>query len=475
MRKPRPYQVVAIKRLRSLDSALLFVPLRGRKTAIIIDALRRGNRLPRMLVVSPLTVISVWQNELHAEGISTHVVVIRGTRKQKRNLMKTSGNVVFLTNYETISAMRTDAALYLSDCEAVVLDESTKIKHSYTNTAKAVCGSLRRIRRRFVLTGTPVTESLLDLWQQVDFVSPDLFHSSFFVWRETYFTPNYWGTKWAPNSDTKEELFSKIAFITVSVDEKAVGLGPEKDIPVSLELTPEMRSAYDQLQKSFTSTLARHGWESNYIVAVMEKLSQICSGFLSFGSHTRCKTRRTQPIEANIDAALLRAAPPKLRNALHRFPKSPKEAWLREFLRNPEHLPVVVWFRHTVAQRAITEVFDRAGLTWEKIDGQTPPHKRENALLWFSTGEVKCLAVQIDTAKYGISLAGAKHVVFYEPTWSFEAYYQARKRTQKAGDASPTSFYLLSCKDTIEELVYAVQAKKENLHQRFREVLLQSA
>lgn len=170
--RPLEHQIEAIDFISRTPEVALFDEQGLGKTKMIVDAMAKAMKsgeVDGVLVVSPMSLVYVWEAEVLKHSFLTPVV-LRGSRTEKRYKFLTGANF-YITNYEAVVSEQGRFERFCrSRSVALVLDESARIKNPETQTAQALYALAPLASRRIILTGTPVANKPEDLWGQFFFL-----------------------------------------------------------------------------------------------------------------------------------------------------------------------------------------------------------------------------------------------------------------------------------------------------------------
>lgn len=444
-RKPWRHQKQGTEFLSANDFPALFSDPGTGKTKMVIDTLYSGGRLPA-LVIAPLTVLGVWVSELQINGYPPPVI-IAGSKKQRDAAMKQPASL-YLTNYETLRTSGNQLSIHLVPrLSTVVADESTSIKSRNTEVTKRAVSIFRMVPHKIIMTGTPAPESAVDLFSQFLFLDNGAtFGVRFDQFINDWLEPSFSGYGWQlkrPADKTmarlKELLFSRGIHFPSSI---LKGIPPVRYQTIPLPLLPKQEAPYEQLDEEFEVALKDTTYSTNYVIAKMEKLLQIASGFM-------------------LDDD----------KRVHHF-GSLKERWLADFVKNlPEGKRLSVWIRHTEIARHVQEIVQNAGLSCGVISGAEGGPERWDTLRDFADGKIRVVICQAAASRFGISLANADYMVWYENVWSYADRYQAEHRLIRPGGAHRLNivvYDLVTTGTEDEHLLEVLQRKKD-----FKEALME--
>lgn len=167
-----PHQIEAISYINDHQEVALFDEQGLGKTKIVIESLcwsMRNGDIEGVLVVSPMSIIYNWEQEVQKHSFLIPVV-LKGTKREKRYRFLTGANF-YITNYEAVIAETDRIKRFCKSRKvAIVLDESARIKDPSTKTAQALFQLRPQSAKRIIITGTPVANKPIDLWSQFYFL-----------------------------------------------------------------------------------------------------------------------------------------------------------------------------------------------------------------------------------------------------------------------------------------------------------------
>ena len=437
----RPYQRNAIKWLATLHQnhlgGILADDMGLGKTLETISFLSTLKTSKPSLVIAPKSVLYNWEKEFHAWDPSLTVQVIDGNKERRGTLIRSIENQVpsfYITSYDSL---RNDIALYKNKTfEVMITDEAQLIKNFSALKSKAV----RDIQSvsRFALTGTPIENSLTDLWSIFDFLMPN-YLDSFNLFKQRYIL--------AGNQvEARASLRKRITPFLLRRTKKEVlkELPKKSEEIVALTMDDEARMVYQaniekarkELHKVPDKTMVeRDRFSSFNILPVLTTLREICvdpSVFLDGFEETSAKLLYVMDY---AKSAIL---------------SGHKLLIFSSFARVLEHLG------HLLKEEGIPSYF---------IHGETPAKKRlELASSFNAEEEVSIMLVSLKAGGTGLNLAGADVVIHLDPWWNLAAEEQATDRAYRIGQKRPVTVLKLICHDSIEERVLELQDLKKALY-----------
>ncbi|NLT17304.1 MAG: DEAD/DEAH box helicase, partial [Clostridiales bacterium] len=335
--------------------------------------------------------------------------------------------------------------------DLIICDESQRIKNPRAAQSKALHRLGDRARYKLILSGTPVSNSPLDLWSQYRFLNPFVFGTSYFQFEKKHAVmggPTINGKPRKLVGYRDLDGIMERAYSVASRATKADALDlPEKTFenrPVPLSPT-EMR-AYRQMQHESLVWLGAQEVTAQNVLTRMLRLQQITGGFLKPDEGDG----KTQQLgTSKLDA---------LRDIV--------EDYVLE-----EGRKLVVFFRFKAEGRAICQMLDEVlkvpqgrPPAYGFIDGSIKQVEREGAVKRFQTSpDSRVFVTNIDTGGLGITLHAASCEVFYSLNFNYAAYAQALDRVHRIGQRHPCHYIHLVAPGTIDEHVLAALEAKQDM------------
>ncbi|WP_246038287.1 DEAD/DEAH box helicase [Saccharothrix texasensis] len=401
----------------------------GKTVTLIALHLHRDRRDPGpTLVVCPASLMGNWQREIERFAPGVPVRRFHGPRRDVAH----EGFV--LTTYGT---MRLDAdRLADVDWGMVVADEAQHVKNPASDTAKA----LRRIpaRARVALTGTPVENTLSELWAILDWTTPGLLGTR----------PEF-AARWAGpiegdrDQDTARRFARLVRPFLLRRRKTDPGIAPElppkteTDQPVSL--TREQAALYEAVVRELMAEVREADGiaRRSRIVKLLTGLKQVC----------------------NHPAQYLKESSPKLAG------RSGKLELLDELLDTilAEDGAVLVFTQYVAMARLIERHLADRGIPSQLLHGGTPVPAREDMVRRFQDGECPVFLLSLKAAGTGLNLTRADHVVHYDRWWNPAVEDQATDRAHRIGQTRPVQVHRLIAEGTIEDRIAAMLRAKRDL------------
>ncbi len=405
----------------------------------ITGALWNTGRIQRLLIVAPLSILGVWEDEFQKfAAFDYSLAVLEGTTARKVDTIRHMNGAalqVLVVNYE--SAWRLEADLLKWAPDLIIADEGHKIKTHNIAASKALHRLGAKAKYRLLLTGTVITNKPVDVFSQYKFADPRVYGPSFYLFRNRYFDMTGYGNhtpvmKKSMEAEFTERLYS-IAFRATKAE--CLDLPDTTDIVQRVELEPAAMRTYRQLVKDSYAELAGDIVTVTNVLTRLLRLSQLTGGFLG-GDETSATEQ--------ISSAKL--------NALSDIIESAEQ----------DGKKLVVIARFIPEIRAIGKLLTKKGIRYAQISGEIKDRDAQVAAFQHDPG-VTVFVGQIATAGLGITLTAASTMVFYSMDYSMSNYEQTRARIHRVGQRQPCTYIHLVAKGTVDEKVLQALRDKANL------------
>lgn len=426
----RDYQKMGFKWMKTLSSygfgGVLADDMGLGKTvqsiAFIVSELPniRERKLP-VLIVCPSSLTYNWLHEILKFAPELQAIVIDGNKAERTELQKESeGMDVLITSYPLL---RRDIKWYESKAfHTVFFDEAQSFKNPVTQTARAV----KKVKAdyRFGLTGTPVENSIEELWSIYHVVFPQLFK----------------GLKEYSHLSRKDIARRVRPFLLRRVKEDVLAELPDKiEILESSELLPEQKKLYaaylaklrhDTLKHLDKDTIRKNRIR---ILAGLTRLRQICCHPALFVDGYKGSSAKFEQLLQIIEESKLSGR------------------------------RVLIFSQFTKMLELIGRELSNRGHTFFYLDGQTPAEERVELCGRYNAGERELFLISLKAGGTGLNLTGADTVILYDLWWNPAVEEQAADRAHRIGQNKVVQVIKLFARGTIEEKMNELQEKKRDL------------
>lgn len=437
----RPYQEYGFSWLRTIADygfgGILADDMGLGKTiqsiALMLSAKENSDRHILSLVVCPSSLTLNWKSELERFAPSLKVSVISGSAPTRSEIIRShEDSDVLVTSYTMLTR---DIAEYEDiSFDFMFADEAQFIKNHTTQAAKAVKGINSRVR--FALTGTPVENSLAELWSIFDYIMPEyLFGYTHF--KKAFETPI---VKYTDSKAAQELSRLTSPFILRRMKKDVLTELPEKtETILAEEMTEEQQKLYaanvlsmkKKLREKFAAANPNEG--KIEILAMLTRLRQICCDpSLVYENYTSGSAKLESCMELIASCT----------EAGHK---------------------VLLFSQFTTMLDKIERRLKAEHISSYKLTGSTKAEERLRLVNSFNADSTQVFLISLKAGGTGLNLTGADIVIHYDPWWNVSAENQATDRAYRIGQKNSVTVYKLIAKNTIEEKIRLLQENKREL------------
>ncbi len=436
----RPYQMEGVQWLERLRmmylNGILADDMGLGKTLQAITAItqhRLKHKEAKTLIVCPTSLLYNWKEEFHKFNPKIKAMVIDGIPQMRKKLLGDVNNHdVFITSY---TLLQKDIELYkLIPFTYVILDEAQHIKNRSTRNAKSV--KMVQAAHRLILTGTPVENSLEDLWSLMDFLMPG-FLSTF-----ERFAEKHLRAPPAVHAQNIQYLKRKVSpFILRRMKSDVLkDLPPVSEIVYHCQLSPVQEELYRSYAASarneLTKLVERDGFDKVqiHVLATLTRLKQICCHPAIFAKE---KAELGDSAKYDMLLELLQS----LVSGGHR---------------------TIIFSQYTRMLQLMREDFQQRGIAFSYLDGNTKD-RLEIVKEFNENTSIPVFLLSLKAGGTGLNLVGADTVIHYDMWWNPAVENQATDRVHRLGQKQSVSSYKLVTLGTIEEKIVEMQKSKKGL------------
>ncbi len=441
----RYYQKIGFRWLSVLDSyhfgGILADDMGLGKTiqilAIILKYINKEKESRKAsIVISPSSLTLNWLNEAKKFAPTLKVGIIRGTAKERAEQIKNINNYdLIITSYDLLKRDVDNYKELNYTFKYAIADEAQYLKNSNTKNAKVIKSI--KAETRFALTGTPIENSLAELWSIFDFIMPGYLFG-YKEFKNTYEVPIV--------KDQDENAMNKLKmliepFVLRRTKKEVLTELPEKTITVlNNEMTEEQEEIYlsylAQAKQEVADEINANGFEKSQIkiLAALTRLRQICCHpKLFISNYSGICSKLEQCLEIIEDGI----------SAGHK---------------------ILLFSTYTSMFDIIEEKLKNRKIAYFKLTGATKVDDRIKMVDEFNENDnVKIFLISLKAGGTGLNLTGADMVIHYDPWWNLSAENQATDRAYRIGQRNNVQVYKLITKNSIEEKIYELQERKAKL------------
>jgi SNF2 family DNA or RNA helicase len=391
----------------------------------------KGNK--PSVVIAPTSLVYNWQSEIEKFAPELNAVVISGSKKKREELMNEIKNCdVVITSYPLI---RRDIEEYKEiDFNYCIIDEAQQIKNPLSINATSV----KEIKAKgyFALTGTPIENSLTELWSIFDFIMPGymLSHAKFTKRYETPIVKNNDKTALMElNRHIKPFILRRLKKDVIKE------LPPKIEHKLVVDMTEEQKKLYaaylDKAKNDIDEEIRENGFSKSKIkiLSILTRLRQICCDPSVFIEEYVGDNGKMEALDEILEDSLGQG---------HR---------------------ILLFSQFTSVLKNIRTRFDKNNIKYMYLDGNTKSEDRMDLVKEFNEGDANVFLISLKAGGTGLNLTGADIVIHFDPWWNPAVEEQATDRAHRIGQQKTVEVIKLLAKGTIEEKIYNLQQKKKEL------------
>ncbi|WP_102028351.1 DEAD/DEAH box helicase [Salirhabdus sp. Marseille-P4669] len=374
-----------------------------------------------VLIVCPSSLTYNWMQEIMQFAPELQAIVMDGNQTERQILRKDMKDMdVLITSYPLL---RQDIQWYKNQTfHTIFFDEAQAFKNPFTQTARAV--KKLQSERRFGLTGTPIENSLEELWSIYHVIFPELFKGL-----EEY------------SHLSRKTIADRVRpFLLRRVKEDVLGELPKKqELLERSDLFPEQKKLYAALLAKLREDTLKHLDQETFrknrirILAGLTRLRQICCHPALFVEGYKGSSAKFEQLLQILEESKISGR------------------------------RVLIFSQFTKMLNLIGREMTNRGESYFYLDGQTPSDARVELCNRFNAGERNLFLISLKAGGTGLNLTGADTVILYDLWWNPAVEEQAADRAHRMGQKNEVQVIKLLAAGTIEEKMNDLQEKKRHL------------
>ena len=387
----------------------------------------------KILIVSPTSLVYNWEKEFSKFAPELKYIVMADNKKKRQDIMQKFNEYnIFITTYGLV---RNDNDYYEDkNFEVCIIDEAQAIKNYQAGMTKEI--KKIKARTKIALTGTPLENSVLELWSIFDFIMPGYLNSI------TRFKDAY-GIK-----DVDDESLKKLDTLNYQIKpfilrrkKKEVS----KELPDKIEhieyldMSEKEKALYQSLveetKREINDVVASEGFSKARfkIVTLLTRLRQLCIS-------PRLLDENYQEESVKIKRLL---------------------DIIKELIKDKHKILIFSSFKSAVY--LVKESLDRESISNYVIDGSVKGRDRVAMVDAFNKDKTNCFLITLKSGGTGLNLTSADVVIHLDIWWNPQAENQATDRAHRIGQTKKVTVLKLINKGTVEEKIIELQEKKKIL------------
>jgi SNF2 family DNA or RNA helicase len=402
---------------------------------IMAFAKRRAAGGGCMLVLAPRSLLrNVWANDVRKFAPHLRVAVADADNREEAFAAPVD---IYVTNIDAVKWVALQKPAFFKKFSELVIDESDAYKHHTSQRSKAVAKIAAYFSRKALMTGTPNTVSITDIWHQIYILDAGKrLGNSFFRFRDTVCSPTQVGRsahaiKWEDKDGAEEAVFGLLSDIVIRHKfEDCVDIPENHKYTIEYQLPKRQLESYLELE--ITQMMRLKGGNSLSAInaaAVATKLLQVASGAVY-------------------------SAPD-----VYHLVDSGRYAMVLDLIQARKHSLCFFLWKHQRDQ-LIAEA-EKRGVKYCVFDGSTSDKDRENLVKGYQAGVYQVMFAHPASAGHGLTLTRGTATIWASPTYNLGHFVQGSKRIPRMGQTQKTETIVVIAKGTLEEKVYDLMLGKD--------------
>ena len=458
--EPYEHQKDALKKCYNKEAFAIFAEMGTGKTKIALDnacILYNQGKIDRLLVIAPKGTYMNWVDQeipIHIpDYVDKKVVAWKQSTSQKymselKSMMNNNFELkIMVMNVEAFSTKRGSdfARLFLIGRSMMIIDESTTIKNPKAKRTKAILDLRKETKYRRILTGSPVTQSPMDLWAQMDFLDPEILgQSSYYAFRTRYAvvieataaggTHRYQKIVKFRNLKELGDIVSPHSYRILKKD--CLDLPDKVYTKREVELSDEQKKAYGEMKENAISVLKGQSMTAINVLTQLIRLHQITCG------HMKTDSAETLDLKNNRLDELMQ-------------------------ILGETTGKVIIWANYIHDIEAIEKMIKKefGNESCCTYYGATATEDRQKCINKFQDPDSKLrfFIGNTQTGGYGITLTEASTVIYYSNNYDLEKRIQSEDRAHRIGQKNKVLYIDLVTKGTVDEKIIQSLRSKVNI------------
>jgi len=331
--------------------------------------------------------------------------------------------------------------------DMLIVDECTDFKHYDTNRSRRLKILLPLFKRRYILTGTPAPNGLLDLFGQIYVIDQGATLGGYIThYKRKFFEAYGYGNySWRPLPGAKELIYKALSKVVIRIDgDGEVKLPPRIDRQVYLEMDLKTRAIYTEMEKEFILELQSGNVTAANSAVATGKLRQIANGGIYIDQEKPEEKRKTQHLhQVKVEAT-------------------------QKLVEELGGKPALVAYEFVQDLERLVKAFPDAPV----LGSGTSRLKSQQIQRDWNAGKISVLLCQPQSMARGLNLqATGRACIWHSLTWNYEHYDQFNRRIWRNGQKEKIYVYQLIMRNTVDHVVFETLNTKKSTQDQLLDAL----
>lgn len=445
---------MALDYLMVRNYGALYTDMGTGKTKVGIDLIVNKG-FNTTVIVGTKKSCAVWENEFNIHCGRDDIIVFRldlysttdKVSKVEETLARAKENglkTVFIINYDSIWRKPFSELLVKLPIDCVICDESHRIKAPGSKCSLYLTRLGKKVPNRYLFTGTPSTETPIDVYAQYRFLEPSIFGTRFNEFRDRYENLDTQRTMYAGYRVLdKKQPYKNLEEMKEKMYSCAFYVSPDMHLPETVDITVpftpgrETIKIYKEMHKEGVYTDDEGITETNNALVKSLREQELLSGYLAMEDIDFTKRFKKELDPARRDT---------LKELLEGIPKKEK---------------VVIFVKFRYDFDMVKDVCKELNRDYGEISGVRDDYKA------WQDDHVNVVAVHYKSGSESINLTKARYCIYYSLSHSYGLYRQSRKRVHRPGQERPVTYYHITAEikgvQTIDDKIMQALHNKQDL------------
>jgi len=434
------------------------------KTLVYINLINRNNleTKKRSLVICPKSLMrSAWSNDIKKFAPWLSVSVASASNRAEAFKFEAD---VYITNHDAVNWLVKQRPSFFEKFSTLIVDESGAYKHHTSLRSKALNKISAHFMYRYGLNGTPMTNSVTDVWNQIRFLDGGTrLGKSFFAFRDSVCRPKQVGpspnmVKWEDKVGAEDAVTMLLKDIIIRNKlEECVDLPENIMYTVPYYFSEKQKNAYIQMEMAEIAALEDGSVVSAVNAAsVMTKLLQISSGAV-YGDSLAVAAQHVPSLVPAAVAQRMGASD----NVYHVVDEG-RYQLIMDLIEARDHSVTFFLWKHQ--RDLLVENARKRKISFAVIDGSVSEKERAQIVTQYQQGMYQTIFAHPQSTAHGLTLTRGNTTIWASPTYNLEHFQQGNRRIFRIGQKQKTETIVVLADDTCEQRVFdALQSKNVRL------------
>jgi len=431
-----PHQILAVKKMMTTKVGALFMEMGTGKTRTILEIIsKRKNKISNVIYFCPVSIKETIKKEIIKHSDITNIFVF-DSKTNNKNIVASFVYIVGIESMSNSSRVILTVNNLINKDTFVIVDESTYIKGHNSIRTKWITEISMKAKYRFIMTGTPITQGVVDLYSQFRFLSPKILgYSSFYSFAANHLEYSEKFPGMLVKSHNVEWIATKIKPYIYQINKKdCVDLPDKLYETFYFNLTTEQREVYEMVKNEALENC--ESWDSYTIFQLFSRLQQITCGFLNY-KKISFKHERISLLDDIIKSI-------------------------------PVQEKIIIWCKYEYDINAVSNYLSEYKVS--KFYGKLNIKDREKSIEEFKNEKRFFITTQ-SCGGHGLTLNESSFVIFYNNSFKYSERIQAEDRNHRIGQTNKVTYIDIICNNTIDERIQQCIHNKKSIADEFKKEL----